>query len=189
MVENRAKEFMTKDAIEDFRNETSKQSKREKHGGIGGAVDTEHERKVNEFISQHRTWREGYPVLRTFEYWRLRADYYPYIRQSDQFDDFFLRGITCHPRLSDYPMCKNVIRDYFICRDSNRLYQLANVCSPLKEQMSSCINVVFVKNHKKGDKKFNDKREEYFEAQREKKVNKLLEHVATTQVQKQKFAD
>jgi hypothetical protein len=123
------------------------------------------------------------------EYWRTRAEYYPYIKRSDAYDDFFLRGVTCHPRLSDYPMCKDVIRDYFVCKDGAPFLQLWNVCAPLKEQMSACINEVFIKNHKRGDKKFNENRKAFFESQREKKLSKMLEHIDRATGERTKLQD
>jgi len=115
-----AREYLSKDAVETLRN--AQHESRERHGLLPPefkTTDLEHEKKVNEYISEHRSWRQNVYVLRNFEYWRLRADYYPYLRRSDEKDNFFLRGITCHPRLSEYPMCKAVIRDYFVCRDKN----------------------------------------------------------------------
>ena len=179
---------MSKSSMEEFKKSTLNKNKNEGRSATG-PVDQEHEAKVNEYIAAHRTWRENVPILRAFEYWRLRADYFPYIKQADSYDDFFLRGITCHPRLSDYPMCKSIIRDYFVCRDTSRMYQLLNVCAPLKEQMSACINVVFVKNHQRGDKKFNEKREDFFEANREKRLSKMMDQATTTSAQRQKFSD
>lgn len=184
------KDFMTPEAMEEFRKETNKDAQRSKHGlTVKGKTDSAHEAKVEEYIRQHRTWYESVPILRSVEYWRLRADYYPYIKQSDGYDDFFIRGISCHPRLSEYPGCKNVIRDYFYCRDANKFLQLINICVPLREQMASCINVVFVKNHMKGDQKFNANRETYFATQQEKKINKLSEHAKSTREQQKSLQD
>lgn len=190
MTTKSAKDLFSPEAVEEFRKETSRGNQREKHGlPMKGSVDAAHEQKVNEYIAENRTWRESVPALRTMEYWRLRADFYPYIKQSDGYDDFFIRGSSCHPRLSDYPMCKKVIRDYFVCRDSVKLLQMFNCCTPLREQMTACINVVFVKNHQKGDKKFNDNREKYFQQQHEKKISRMMEHVTEAQSQKDKLQD
>ncbi|CUF96144.1 Hypothetical protein, putative [Bodo saltans] len=184
------KDFMTPEAMEEFRKETNKESQRDKHGNVvKGKIDSVHEAKVEEYIRQHRTWRESVPIFRTTEYWQLRADYYPYIKQSDTYDDFFIRGISCHPRLSEYPGCKNVIRDYFQCRDANRVLQLLNTCVPLREQMTACINVVFVKNHMKGDQKFNANRETYFASQQEKRITKLVDHVQSSRDHQKSLQD
>lgn len=190
--QQKMKEYMTPEAVAEFQRETiaSKQGQREKHGlAFKGPHDAAHEAKVAEYIAQNVTWRQSVPALRTLEYWRLRADFYPYIKQSDSYDDFFIRGVSCHPRLSEYPMCKTVIRDYFVCRDSTGLLQMFNACTPLKEQMAACINCVFIKNHQKGDKKFNDNREQYFEQKQEKRVSKLVDHAATVRQQKDKLMD
>lgn len=180
---------MTPEAMEEFRKETSGATHREKHGLAKGKVDSAHEAKVEEYIRQHRTWRESFPILRTTEYWKLRADFYPYIKQSDGYDDFFIRGISCHPRLSEYPGCKNVIQDYFHCRDANKILQLINTCVPLREQMASCINVIFVKNHMKGDKKFNENREVYFAQQQDKRISKMVDHVQASHDQQKHLQD
>ena len=147
-----------------------------------GPINQAREEKIQKFIEENASFRSSVPVWRKYEYWKLRADYYPHIKESDKMDNFFLRGITCHPRLSEYPMCKDVIKDYFTCRDNNSIFlTLFNVCAPLKEQMSACINVVFVRNHERGDKKMNARRNEMFESAREKKLNGML-HAAETSI-------
>ncbi|KEG11612.1 hypothetical protein DQ04_02441010 [Trypanosoma grayi] len=193
-VQQKAKEYLSKDAIEELRNFGDKTSTRVRHGLLPRdhhhTVDTAHEEKINAYIAERRTWRQNVYVMRNFEYWRLRAEFYPYIERSDERnEDFFLRGISCHPRLSDYPMCRTVIQDYFICRDKNKVMQLFNMCAPLKEQFCACINEVFVKNHKRGDKKFNAHREEYFEEQREKRFSKMLAHAEESMEQRNKLQD
>ncbi|EPY26995.1 hypothetical protein AGDE_10988 [Angomonas deanei] len=162
-----AKEFLNKETIEEWEKKfennnnnnatsASKQESRTRHGLLPATfnvVDKEQEERINNYISKNATWRQNFPMLRSFEYWQLRADYYPYIERGDRnSENFFIRGISVHPRLSDYPMCKHVIRDYFICRDENPVLQLFNTCAPLKEQFCACINEVFVKNHERGDK-------------------------------------
>ncbi|EPY41354.1 hypothetical protein AGDE_02571 [Angomonas deanei] len=85
--------------------------------------------------------------------------------------------------------CANMIRDYFICRDENPVLQLFNTCAPLKEQFCACINEVFVKNHERGDKKFNANRDQFFQAQKEKRFEKLLNQVEETIELKTKLQD
>jgi hypothetical protein len=187
-----AKEYLSKDAFNEFRATLDPSSTRARHGLLPKdfqTTDDEHERRVNAYIQEHRTWRQNVYLLRSYEYWKLRADYYPYIRRSDEKDNFFLRGITCHPRLSDYPMCKAVIRDYFVCRDRNPVLQVFNTCAPLKEQFCACINEVFVKNHERGDKKFNANRDEFFQEQRSKRFTKLLNQVEESVEAKTKLQD
>lgn len=152
-------------------------------------VDNAREREVQQYIHDHQTWRASVPMMRWFEYWRLRADFYPYIKQSDAQENFFLRGITCHPRLSDFPTCKEVIRDYFMCRDEAKILAVANPCAPMKEQLSACINMVFLRNHARGDKKFNDSREEKFDKLREAKFNKMLANADTSIKERGEFKD
>ncbi|KAH9600665.1 Cytochrome c oxidase biogenesis protein Cmc1-like [Trypanosoma melophagium] len=192
-AQKKAQEFLSKDAIEELRSVTDKTGSRVRHGLLPRdhhTVDTEHENKVNAYIAERRTWRKNVYVLRNFEYWRLRAEYYPYIERSDAYsDNFFIRGITCHPRLSDYPTCRAVIQDYFICRDKNKVMQVFNMCAPLKEQFCACINEVFIKNHERGDKKFNARREEYFEEQRGKRFAKLLNQAEESMDQRRKLQD
>ncbi|CAG9571422.1 conserved hypothetical protein [Leishmania major strain Friedlin] len=187
-----AKEYLSKDAMKELRSSLDPSATRARHGLLPKdfqTTDEEHERRVNDYIRNHSTWRKDVYVLRSYEYWKLRADYYPYIRRSDEKDNFFLRGITCHPRLSDYPMCKSVIRDYFVCRDRNPVLQIFNACAPLKEQFCACINEVFLKNHERGDKKFNAHRNEFFEAQRSKRFAKMLNHVEESMEAKTKLQD
>lgn len=189
---DKAREYMSKEAIEEYKATSNAHKTRVRHGLLPAdfqTADTAHEERINKFISEHRTWRENVPLLRSYEYWRLRAAYYPYIDRSDDRDNFFLRGITCHPRLSDYPMCKSVIRDYFVCRDKNPVMQLANVCAPLKEQFCACINEVFVKNHERGDKKFNESREAYFQEQHDKRFHKMLAQAEESIESKSKLQD
>ncbi|KPA75147.1 putative mitochondrial hypothetical protein [Leptomonas pyrrhocoris] len=186
------KDYLSKDAFSEFRTTLDPSNTRARHGLLPKdfqTTDNEHERRINDYIHQHSTWRQNVYVLRSYEYWKLRADYYPYIRRSDEKDNFFLRGITCHPRLSDYPMCKSVIRDYFVCRDRNPVLQIFNTCAPLKEQFCACINEVFVKNHERGDKKFNANREEFFDEQRSKRFTKLLNQVEESVEAKTKLQD
>jgi hypothetical protein len=135
------------------------------------------------------TWRQHVPVLHKFEWWRLRADRFPYIQRRDELDDFLFRGLSCHPRLSEYPMCKPVIQEYFKCRDSQPILSLLNVCAPIKEQMTSCINEVFVKNHQKQGRGFREKREEMFERNRERKLDKMKEQAEELMVKRTKLED
>lgn len=136
------------------------------------------------------TWRSSVPILRDFEYWRMHADRYPHIEKSDEHTAFFLRGVTCHPRLSDYPMCKDIISDYFTCRDQHKLLQMFNICAPLKEQMSACVNLVFVKNHERQGKKLNtERREEYQEQKREKRLRTLQDKATQAEERRTKFVD
>lgn len=186
-----ARDFLSKDAVTEFI-ERDVNKNRSRHGLLPAdykTQDVDHEERVNAYIAERRTWRETFPLLRTYEYWRLRAEYYPYIKRSDERDNFFLRGITCHPRLSDYPMCKTVIRDYFVCRDKNVFMQTLNVCAPLKEQFCACINEVFVKNHERGDKKFNAQRDTYFEEQRGRRFAKMVSQVEESLEAKTKLQD
>lgn len=192
MAREKAREYMSKDALEEFKANAGPNQMRARHGLLPAdfqTVDVAHEERVNGFIKENRTWQENVPVLRTFEYWSLRAKYYPYIARSDEHDNFFLRGCTVHPRLSDYPMCKTVIRDYFVCRDKNPILQLLNTCAPLKEQFCACINDVFVKNHERGDKKFNDNRPSFFQEQRDKRFHKLMSQVEESIEAKTKLQD
>lgn len=188
--EQSAKEYLDEATVKDWK--ASRSEMRARHGLLPAefqTVDLEHEKRVNDYINAHRTWRKDVYLYRSFEYWRLRAEYYPYIRRSDEKDNFFLRGISCHPRLSDYPMCKEVIRDYFVCRDKNPVMQIFNMCAPLKEQFCACINEVFVKNHERGDKKFNAQRDVYFEEQRSKRFAKMLSQVEESVEKKKKLQD
>ncbi len=120
-----------------------------------------------------RTWRQHVPILRTFEYWRLRADQYPHIERSDKDSDFFLRGTTCHPRLSDFPTCKDIIADYFRCKDENKTLQAFNMCHPIKEQMSACINEVFIRNSHRTSKRTEKHMDRVMEERREKRLQKV----------------
>jgi hypothetical protein len=158
-------------------------------GKLGGASNPEQEAKINNFISERLTWMSRFPGLRTHEYWRIRAEFYPYVRIADASDDFFIRGVTMHPRLSEYPMCNDVIRDYFSCRDSIRLLYFFNTCVPMKEQLSSCINNVFIRNHKRTDEKFNENRPEFFDSRREKKLKRMIETVTIGSDGKGKMPD
>lgn len=187
-----AKDFLSKDAMAEFKSNLNPSNTRARHGLLPQefqTADVGHEERINAYISEHRTWRQHVYLLRSYEYWKLRADYYPYIRRSDEKDNFFLRGISCHPRLSDYPMCKTVIRDYFVCRDRNPVLQVFNACAPLKEQFCACINEVFVKNHERGDQKFNANRDSFFEEQHSKRLAKMLSHVEESVEAKTKLQD
>eukprot|EP00672_Neobodo_designis_P028402 CAMPEP_0174853572 /NCGR_PEP_ID=MMETSP1114-20130205/28995_1 /TAXON_ID=312471 /ORGANISM="Neobodo designis, Strain CCAP 1951/1" /LENGTH=198 /DNA_ID=CAMNT_0016088227 /DNA_START=119 /DNA_END=715 /DNA_ORIENTATION=+ len=136
------------------------------------------------------TWRSTVPVLRDFEYWTQQAARYPYNEKSDEHNEFFLRGVTVHPRLSDYPMCKDIISDYFTCRDQHPLLHLFNICMPLKEQMSSCINLVFVKNHKRAGRKLNNElREDYDEKKRERRLRAIADKAQQVADRRERFAD
>lgn len=192
VAREKARDYLSKDAMEEYKANANSSKTRARHGLLPAefqTVDVAHEERINKFISEHRTWRQNVPLMRSFEYWKLRAAYYPYIARSDERDNFFLRGITCHPRLSDYPMCKTVIRDYFVCRDKNPVMQVANMCAPLKEQFCACINEVFVKNHERGDKKFNDNRDTYFQEQRDKRFHKMLSQVEESIESRTKLQD
>ena len=136
------------------------------------------------------TWRATFPVLRDFEYWRAQAQRYPYIEKSDEYNEFFLRGVTVHPRLSDYPMCKDIISDYFTCRDQHPFLHVMNICMPLKEQMSSCINLVFIKNHKRAGRKLNrELREDYEEKKRERRLRAISDKAQQVDDRNSRFAD
>ena len=136
-----------------------------------------------------RTWKQHFPILRDLEYWRLRADQYPHIERSDEDTNFFLRGITCHPRLSEFPTCKDIIQDYFRCRDSHPYLQIMNVCAPMKEQMSSCINEVFIKNSHRVSKKTNAHLEKTMEQRRERRVDKMKETAENLKEKRDKLVD
>jgi hypothetical protein len=136
-----------------------------------------------------RGWRQHVPVFRDFEYWRLRAAQYPHIERADQDPEFFLRGITCHPRLSDFPTCKDVISDYFHCKDSNRFLQMFNICAPIKEQMSACINEVFVRNSHRTSKKTEKFVDKMMEERRERRLQKIKVAAAEIVERKDKLAD
>jgi hypothetical protein len=136
------------------------------------------------------TWRAQVPILRDFEYWRMHAARYPYIEKSDEHNAFFLRGVTCHPRLSDYPMCKDIISDYFACREQHRFLGPFNICTALKEQMSACINLVFVKNHERAGKKLNKElREDYQEQKRDRRLRTLSDKAHVADERRNKFID
>ncbi|EAN76697.1 uncharacterized protein TEOVI_000754100 [Trypanosoma equiperdum] len=201
-VQKKMQEFLSKDAMEELRNIGDRTESRVRHGLLPRdyqqqqhqkdyqTANVTHEEEVNSYIQQRRTWRENVFLLRDFEYWRLRAEYYPYVRRGDeQNDNFFIRGIACHPRLSDYPMCRKPIQDYFVCRDKNKILQLFNLCAPMKEQFCACINEVFVKNHERGDKKFNAQRNEYFEEQRNRRLSKMMAHVEDSMEKRKKLQD
>nr|CCD15788.1 unnamed protein product [Trypanosoma congolense IL3000] len=201
-INEKVREFLSKDAVEELRNLSDRTESRVRHGLLPRdylqkehkkdhqTANIAHEEEVNAYISVNRTWRENFFILRDFEYWRLRAEFYPYIRRSDeQNDNFFIRGIACHPRLSDYPMCRKPIQDYFVCRDKNKFLQLFNMCAPMKEQFCACINEVFVKNHERGDKKFNAQRDEYFEEQRGRRLSKMMAHAEESLEKRRKMQD
>jgi hypothetical protein len=135
------------------------------------------------------TWRSSVPFLRHYEYWQLQASRYPHIERSDEYTHFFLRGVTCHPRLSDYPMCKEIISDYFTCRDSHRLLSIFNVCAPLKEQMSACINEVFCKNHEKLGRNTPGKLESALTQKHETRMNRLVSQVQDIKERHEKLQD
>nr|CCC50428.1 conserved hypothetical protein [Trypanosoma vivax Y486] len=86
-------------------------------------------------------------------------------------------------------MCRRPIQDYFICRDENRAMQILNICAPLKEQFCACINEVFVRNHERGDKKFNAHREEYFQDQRSRRFEKMLLQAEESMEKQRKLQD
>lgn len=140
-------------------------------------------------MAERSWWRQHIPVVRSFEYWRLRADQYPHIARSDQDTEFFLRGITCHPRLSDFPTCKDVISDYFRCKDENRFLQAFNICAPVKEQMSSCINEVFMRNSKRSSKRTEKHLDRVMEERREKRLEKMKVAAAEIKDRRDKLAD
>jgi hypothetical protein len=136
------------------------------------------------------TWKATFPILRDFEYWRHQASRYPYIRKSDEHNEFFLRGVTVHPRLSDYPMCKDIISDYFTCREQHPVLHVANICMPLKEQMSSCINLVFIKNHKRAGRKLNTElRDEYDDKKRDRRVRAIGDKAQQVHDRSSRYAD
>ncbi len=136
------------------------------------------------------TWRSQVPVLRDFEFWEHQAARYPYMEKSDEHTSFFLRGVTCHPRLSDYPMCKDVISDYFACRENHQFAQFFNICAPLKEQMCACINLVFVKNHERMGRKLNSQvRDDVQEKRREGRLKAIADKAQREEDKRTKFVD
>jgi hypothetical protein len=136
-----------------------------------------------------RTWRQNVPVWKAFEYWQLRADQYPHIQRSDEDTNFFLRGITCHPRLSDFPTCKDVIQDYFRCRDDHPWMQVLNICAPIKEQMSACINEVFVRSSHRVSKKTSATLDNTMDQRRERRLNKMKAQAEEMKEKREKFVD
>jgi hypothetical protein len=136
-----------------------------------------------------RTWKQNVPLLRDFEYWRLRAAQYPHIERSDEDTNFYLRGVTCHPRLSDFPTCKEIIQDYFRCRDDHPYLQIFNICSPMKEQMSSCINEVFVRNSRRVSKKTSESLDKLMEERRGRRVDKMKETAERMHEKRDKLMD
>ena len=140
---------------------------------IGEPTSKEDQARVAQVEAMPKTWRSYLPVFRQAEYWQRRADTFKYIERSDAMDDFFLRGITVHPRLSEYPQCKDVIRDYFACREESQGLAIFNVCAPMKEQMSACINEVFVKKTKQANQKARGKRENARSDMQSKKVERM----------------
>ena len=190
-VDERRKQqdFLSVEGMREIKDLSDKVIARQKAGVTISPITQEQEAKINSFITSNSTWRSRIPGLRTNEYWRLRAEFYPYNNISDASDDFFLRGTTHHPRLSEYPMCNDVIRDYFNCRDSIFFMYLTNTCVPMKEQLSSCINNVFIRNHRRTDAKFNAQRDDFFEERRDKKLKRMLDTITIGADHKGKLQD
>lgn len=153
------------------------------------APSKEEQARLAKIDEMPKTWRSGLPIFRDFEYWRMRADTFPYITRSDAMDNFFLRGVTVHPRLSDYPMCKDVIRDYFFCREDKKHLVFMNICSPVKEQLSACLNEVFVKRCERANKKALAKRDELHEENARKKTDRLEASAQKNLERRSKFQD
>jgi hypothetical protein len=188
------KDYMTENQVQMFKDSVQADQDRSQ-SAENQAADAVRQRRMKGHVLDmgpmpEPTWRAGYPGLRDFEYWRHQASRYPYIRESDEKSNFFLRGVTVHPRLSDYPMCKEVIADYFTCRESQRALRMFNVCQPVKEQLSSCINLVFVKNHERAAKKFNTKvRGDHQELMREKRLERIGTKAQEAVDRTEKFVD
>ena len=136
-----------------------------------------------------RTWRSRVPVLESFETWRLRAAQFPHIERSDEDPNFFLRGVTCHPRLSDFPTCKEVISEYFRCRDEHPYLHPFNICAPMKEQMSACINEVFVRNSHRVSKRTGATLDKLVESRHEKRMARMLVSATDIKEKREKFTD
>ena len=137
------------------------------------------------------TWRANVPILRDLEYWRHVAARYPYIRESDAQPDHWIRGISVHPRLSDFPQCKDVIEDVYRCIEYNPFLRMLNMCAPIKEQMCSCINLVFLKNsfRKSRKHKIGADASEHMEKKREKRLHLIGEKAKEIQDRSSKLSD
>jgi hypothetical protein len=171
-MQAKAREYMSQETAQAAMRKIAEDAEKKK--GPRGAFmsDTrseEDQARIDRVDAMPPTWRTNLPVFGRLEYWQRRADSFPYIKRSDEMDNFFLRGITVHPRLSDYPQCKDVIRDYFTCRDRHKVLVLVNICAPVKEQMSACLNEVFVKRCETANKKSIAKRHEAQDSHLEKK--------------------
>ncbi|KNH04783.1 hypothetical protein XU18_4070 [Perkinsela sp. CCAP 1560/4] len=106
------------------------------------------------------SWWHGLPVYGHFLRIRERAAQYNYVKESYKEEVFYFRGSSVHPKLSEFPQCKDIIRDYYKCRDHSKFLQMLNICGPLKEQLSSCVNLQFVKRRAKDRQKLKETRKQ-----------------------------
>lgn len=135
------------------------------------------------------TWRAAVPVLREWEYWSHQASRYPYITESVSQNDHYITGISVHPRLSDFPQCKDVIDDVFRCMEYNPFLRVTNMCAPIKEQMCACLNMVFLKNSKKKSSKFEAEKFSLADKRREKHLVALAEKAREIQDRTNNLSD
>ena len=110
-------------------------------------------------IRQFSDWWYQIPIYNSFLKMKDRAAQYDYIKQGNEQDIFYFRGSSVHPKLSEFPQCKDIIRDYYRCRDEPLRYQMMNICGPLKRQLSACVNLQFVKKKQKSRLKMMETRE------------------------------
>ena len=95
------------------------------------------------------SWTEKVPIYGRYKTEQRLASKYTYVAQSLQKDEFYLRGCTMNPRLSEYPQCKDIIRDYWRCRDEHPVLSFLNICYPFKEELSGCLNLEFLRRQEK----------------------------------------
>ena len=113
------------------------------------AKDLVHNKRHQEAKKEHEAqFVRHIPIAGRYDYWQRIADSFPYNKMADSHDEFLLRGISVHPRLSDYPQCSDVIHEYFRCQDQEKFLQMFNICAPIKEQLTSCLNEIFLKRTK-----------------------------------------
>mmetsp|Transcript_7913 Transcript_7913/g.11955 ORF Transcript_7913/g.11955 Transcript_7913/m.11955 type:complete len:148 (-) Transcript_7913:112-555(-) len=125
-------------------------------------------------------WWYDVPIYGHFQRIKDIASKYDYIKKSYEQEVFYFRGSSVHPKLSEFPQCKDVIRDYYKCKDLPVVLQMMSVCEPLKEQLSSCINLQFVKRRNKDRKNLVPNRQkslEKREAARQRDNELKLQHV------------
>ena len=113
----------------------------------------------NKSPRQNADWWYSIPVYNKILIYQDRAAMYTYAKQSNEEDIFVFRGASVNPKLSEFPKCKDIIQEYYRCREEPLKYQFLNLCGPLKVELSACVNLQMVKKKQKYREKYQQRRD------------------------------